>query len=98
MTDDLVDDPTRCEWHFLSSASLGDGGVWVMTGTHAGGSQYRGHLGSRAVESLHGITSSYLRTISSNGRNLFHTLDESRPFLFLSEESFLALIEERCRL
>ena len=59
MINDLVDDPDRCEWRFLSSALPGDGGVGVMTGTHAAyGSQFQGHLGSRAVESLHGNTSS----------------------------------------
>ena len=100
VTYDLVDDSDRCERHFLSSALPGDGGVGVMTRTHAAyGSQFQGHLGSRAVESSNGITSSPHRTISSNGRTRFiPSMSPVLFFFFLLKNLFLILIEERCQL
>jgi hypothetical protein len=48
VTYDSVDDPDRCDWHFLSSAFPGDGIVGVVslvTGTHVVcGSQLQEHL------------------------------------------------------
>lgn len=102
VTCDLVDDPERCEWHFLTiSGRFGrwsrdwDSCIFMSRVAYNSRDISQVH-DSRVVGSLHGNTFSPLRAISSNEPVSYPSMSPV-PFIFLFEKKlFLALIEERC--
>jgi hypothetical protein len=93
VTYDLVDDSDRCQWHFLSSALPGDGGVGVVTGIHvACGSQFRGHLTDAQLTSCRIYAQKHLKPPSNKGfqrTNLLYPSVSPASFFFFGIIFFL---------